>query len=384
MTREQLQEKSQKLLHDMRALNDLVLSEKRAMSTDEQTKYDAMDADFDKIRAEIKRLEKLEENERFMNEPINKIGFDSSDKKEDDEANKYKRAFFDYVKGSEFEKRDLSAGVNTDGGYTVPVVYHNQIIEKLQKTTLMRQLASVMQTTSTTKIPLGTTIPEFGWIDEKGTYPNADTKFDQITLDAFKFGGIVKITEELLQDSAINIENYVMRKISEGMGYHEENAFIGGNGVKKPTGIKNAPIGITTASSTAIAADEIIDMFYSLNQRYRTNAKWLISDDFEKAIRKLKDTTGQYIWQPGLSLDKPATILNKPVYNSEFMDALGEGLIPAIFGDLKYYQIADRGNMSIQRLNELYAGTGQVGFRVNKRIDGKLTLDSAVRTLKCA
>jgi HK97 family phage major capsid protein len=384
----ELNDKAGQLIHDMRGINDLAFAEKRVMSGEESARYDAMEGEFDGVQKEVKRLEKLIENDTFMRQTPNKMGFESDSVLNADEAREaYRAAFFGYVRGKAPDmnilKRDMSEGVAADGGYTVPVDFYAKVIEELNQTVVLRQLASVMSTSSTTLIPTEASIPTFNWIEEKGTYGETDAKFGQISIGAYKLGGIIKISESLLQDSAINIEAYIQRKIVQGLGYNEEQAFIGGDGAGKPTGLKSATVGLTLATATGVAADDIIDFFYSLDQRYRTNAKWLISDDFERAVRKLKDTSGQYLWQPAITAGAPTTILGKAVVNSPFVDALGSNNVPAIFGDYSYYQIADRGGMAVQRLNELYAGTGQVGFRVHTRIDGKLTLPTAVRVLKC-
>jgi HK97 family phage major capsid protein len=382
-----LHERAGKLINDMRVINDTAFGEKRAFTNEENAKYEAMEKDFDSVQREIKRIESLIQRDEFMKQTPPSAGLDLSAKNENEQVRAYKNAFFGYVRGASPDailKRDFNEGTAADGGYTVPTDFQARVIEELGKTTLMRQLASVMSTESLTLIPTEASIPTFAWIAEKGTYGETDAKFGQISISAFKLGGILKISNELLQDSGIDIESYILRKAVQGIGYNEEDAFINGNGTGKPTGVINATVGLTTASASAVAADEIIDFFYSLDTRYRVNAKWLISDGLEKAIRKLKDTTGQYLWQPSVQVGAPSTILGKQVFTSPFLSGLGASKIPAIFGDFSYYQIADRGNIAILRLNELYAATGQVGFRVDKRVDGKITLPVAIRTLKCA
>ena len=158
---------------------------------------------------------------------------------------------------------------------------------------------------------------------------------------------------------------------------------LSGDGQSKPTGfITNAETGVTAASSTAITADEVIDLYHSLRTPYRKNAVFMANDSTIKAIRKLKDGNGQYLWQPGLQAGQPDTILNRPIYTSAYMPELGSGNKIMLFGDLSYYWIADRQGRSFQRLNELFAKNGQVGFRVFQRVDGKLILPEAVKTLQ--
>lgn len=393
MKLQELKEKANKALADARALLDTCDKEKRAMSADEQAKYEAMNAEFDSLQDEIRTIEatmemkkSLSEKEAFMNEIVSKeLPKSTKDSGGKDDA--YKRAFFDYVRGDNSAirvlKRDLNESSGASGGYTVPTTLQNKILDKLRDEMFLRRLCSVTRTTSTELIPIGGSVPEFEWIDEKGTYGDVDMTFEQIEIGAHKLGGILKISEELLEDNSVNLESYLIDKMVEGLRASQESAFIKGDGVKKPKGLATYEVGLTLASANALTDIEIIDFFYSLNKNYRDGAVWVVSDGFEKALRKLKDAQGQYLWQPAISSGAVATLLGKPIYVSGYMDELGNGKVPAIFGNLRYYTIADRGAMSLQRLNELYAGTGQIGFRAKARVDGKLTINEAIKTLKC-
>lgn len=388
-----LKEVANKALSDARAVLDTASKEKRGLSEDEKAKYDDFNAEFDKTRTQIsqieetqKRSEDLAKKEAFMSEIISKeLPKNADNALRDDE---YKNAFFRYVRGDNSAiyklQRDLNEGSGANGGYTVPKTFQARVLEKLNDEMFLRRLCTVTKTTSTNTIPVGGTIPEFDWIEEKGVYNEKDLTFSQIEINAYKIGGIIKISEELLEDSAINIESYILNKMVEGLKLTQENAFIKGDGNKKPKGLTTNDVGLTTASSDAVSDVEIIDFFYSLNKNYRDGAVWLVSDEFEKALRKLKDKNGQYLWQPALTSGANATLLGKPIFVSGYMDGFGAGKIPAVFGNLRYYNIADRGAMSLQRLNELYAGNGQVGFRAKARVDGVLTIKEAIKCLKCA
>ena len=141
---------------------------------------------------------------------------------------------------------------------------------------------------------------------------------------------------------------------------------------------------MTAAAADKITMDEVIDLFYSLRAPYRRNAVFIMNDATVKALRKLKDGQGQYLWQPSITAGTPDTILNRPVYTSGFMPTLATGNKTILFGDLGYYWVADREGRSFKRLNELYAPTGQVGFLASQRVDGKLILPEAVKVLKQA
>jgi HK97 family phage major capsid protein len=145
--------------------------------------------------------------------------------------------------------------------------------------------------------------------------------------------------------------------------------------------VPGSSLGKTAAGAAAITADELIDLYHALSRPYRKNAVWMMADATAKMIRKLKDTTNQYLWQPGLQAGQPDTLFGRPVIVSDSMPAATTGLKSVVFGDLSYYTVADRQGVTVQRLNELYAATGQVGFRAYKRTDGKVTLSSAIKHL---
>ena len=204
-----------------------------------------------------------------------------------------------------------------------------------------------------------------------------------MNIDAHKLGTIIKVSEELLADSAFNLESYFALEFARRIGRKEEEAFINGNGSSKPTGIlQTAEVGITAAKADAITADNLIDLFYSLKGPYRRNAVWVVNDSTVKAIRKLKDSNGQYIWQPALKDGDHDTLLGRPILTTSAMPEIGADAKPVIFGDLSFYWVGDRQGVTFKRLNERYADVGQVGFLASRRVDGKLVLPEAVKVLQ--
>ncbi len=143
-----------------------------------------------------------------------------------------------------------------------------------------------------------------------------------------------------------------------------------------------AETGVTAASATAVTADELMDLYYSLKSPYRKKSVWVLNDSTIKAIRKLKDNNGQYLWQPSLTAGAPDMILGRPIKTSAYMPAMAAGAKTIAFGDFSYYWIADRQGRSFKRLNELFAATGQVGFLASQRVDGKMILAEAVKVLE--
>ena len=196
----------------------------------------------------------------------------------------------------------------------------------------------------------------------------------------------IKVTEELLYDNAFNLENYILTQFGKALSNAEEDAFINGTGIGQPLGILaetgGAQVGVTSASSTKVTADEIINLVYSLKRPYRKNAVFLANDVCVAELRKLKDNNGQYLWQPSLQAGEPDRVLGYKVYTSPYFPEPAAGKPCLAFGDFSYYNIGDRGTRSFAELKELFAGNGMVGFVAKERVDGKLVLPEAVKLLK--
>ena len=257
----------------------------------------------------------------------------------------------------------------------------------MEEENIFRGLANVITTSSgDRKIPVVASKGTASWVDEEGEIPESDDAFNQVTIGAYKLATLIKVSEELLNDSVFNLQSYIAKEFGRRIGAKEEEAFFTGNGAGKPTGIFNtlngAQLGVTAASATAITADEIMDLFYSLKSPYRKKAIFVMNDATVKAIRKLKDGNGQYLWQPSITAGTPDTILNRPVKTSAYVPTIEAAAKTIAFGDFGYYWVADRQGRSFKRLNELYAVTGQVGFMATQRVDGKLILAESIKVLQ--
>jgi HK97 family phage major capsid protein len=366
------------------------------LSAEDDQTYARMEADIERLTAEIARSERAQcldaDMARATSAPLISMPGLTGDEDEPAKTGRasasYKRAFWDAMRlnASPLEVRNaLSEGVDTEGGYLVPDEFERTLVQSLADQNVMRSLAKVIQTTSgDRKIPVVSTHGTAGWLDEGKPYTESDEVFSQVTLSAFKLGTFLKISEELLNDAAFDVESYLAGEFARRIGAAEEEAFLVGTGTGQPTGIFTAgggQPGVTTGKPTDISADELIDLHYSLRAPYRKNAVWLMNDATVKTVRKLKDTQGQYLWQPALTAGAPDMILGKPVHTSAFVPEIKASAKTVAFGDLGYYWIADRQGRSFKRLNELFATSGQVGFLASQRLDGKLVLPEAVKVL---
>nr|DAH06878.1 MAG TPA: major capsid protein [Caudoviricetes sp.] len=377
-----LWEKTKNFLDDAKRADDV-------LSAEDVNTYEKMEGEIVALGREIDIIERRAEMDKQLNAPVDTPVFNNPDKGVSDKtgraSDEYKKAFWKAMQNKySYSVHDaLQIGTDSEGGYLVPDEFESTLVDKLADENMIRGLATIITSANgDKKIPVVASHGAAAWTDEEGEYTEDDDSFGSVILGAHKLTSIIKVSEELLNDSAFNLEMYIAQEFARRMAAAEEAAFINGDGTGKPTGcIVNGEAGVTAASSAAITSDEIIDLYHSLRAPYRKNAVFIVNDSTVKAIRKLKDSTGQYLWQPGLQAGQPDTILNRPIHTSAYMPEIASGNKIMAFGDLSYYWISDRQGRSFQRLNELFAKNGQVGFRVFQRVDGKLILREAVKTM---
>ena len=385
MTILELREKRAKAWEAAKAFLDSHRNEKGVLSAEDDASYSRMEQEITDLGKEISRLERQEAFEKELSQPVNmpltgrpaagSLGKEKTGRASDE----YRTNFWDMMRSKTPMPQVVNAlqiGTDSEGGYLVPDEYERTLVEALEEENVFRQLAKVIRTSSgDRKIPVVATKGTASWIDEEGAYLESDDSFGQVSIGAYKVGTMIKVSEELLNDSVFDLEAYISREFARRIGAKEEEAFFTGDGSGKPLGVLaatgGAETGVTAASATAITADELIDLFYSLKAPYRRTAVWVLNDSTIKAIRKLKDNQGQYLWQPSLTAGAPDLLLGKPVRTSAYMPAIAADAKTVAFGDFSYYWIADRQGRSFKRLNELYAATGQVGFLASQRVDGK-------------
>lgn len=394
MTILELREKRAKAWEAAKAFLDSHRTDKGVLSAEDDAAYSRMEQEITDLGKEISRMERLEALDAQMKEPVNqpltgKPMGGRTIERTGRASEEYKTNFWNAMRSKvplPSVVNALEEGTDSEGGYLVPDEYERTLVEALEEENVFRQLAKVIRTSSgDRKIPVVATKGTASWIDEEGAYTESDDSFGQVSIGAYKVGTMIKVSEELLNDSVFDLESYIAKEFARRIGAKEEEAFFTGDGSGKPLGvlaaIGGAETGVTAASSTAITADELMDLFYSLKSPYRKKAVWVLNDSTIKAVRKLKDSTGQYLWQPSLVAGTPDTLLGRPVKTSAYMPVIAAGAKTIAFGDFSYYWIADRQGRSFKRLNELYAANGQVGFLGSQRVDGKLVLSEAVKVL---
>ena len=394
MTKQELVTKRANLWNAMNSFLDSHRNESGVLSEEDDAAYAKMEKEFDALSKEINRFDRREAFENELNKPVNtpivtKPSVDDEEDKPGRGSKNYKKSFWNAMRSKTIRPEVADAlhiGSDTEGGYLVPDEFEKNLIESLEEENIFRKLAHVITTSSgDRKIPVVATKGTASWVDEEGLIPESDDSFGQVSIGAYKLGTLIKVSNELLNDSVFNLEAYISKEFGRRCGAKEEDAFFNGDGTGKPTGILHetlgAEVGVTAASATEIKADEIIDLFYSLKAPYRKRAVWILNDTTVKAVRKLKDANGNYLWQPALTAGSPDTLLGRPVYTSAYVPNIEAGKRTVIFGDIGYYWIADRQGRTFKKLSELYATTDQTGFVATQRVDGKLILREAVKVL---
>ncbi len=365
------------------------------ISAEDNEAYERMETDVVNLGKEIERLERVETMDRELSHPTtqpltgkpeaSRIG----EEKSGTASAAYAQAFWQHMRNrTSYEVRNaLQVGSDSEGGFSVPDEFEHTLLQGLEEEDIMRSLAHIIRTSSgDRKIPIVASKGAAQWSEEEAAFTESDDSFGQITIGAHKVTSLIKISEELLNDSAFDMAAYIAHEFGRRVGAAEEGAFIAGDGNHKPTGLLHntlgAELGVTAAGAAAITADELIDLVYSLKAGYRRRAVFIMNDATVKMIRKLKDNNGTFLWTPGLLAGQPDTLLNQKILTSSYMPLPTSGNKAILYGDMSNYWIADREGRNFQRLNELYAANGQIGFRITQRVDGRLVLQESVKCLK--
>lgn len=391
MTILELREKRNKAWEAAKAFVETKRDKDGLLSAEDAASYAEMEQKIKDYGSEIERMEQMAAMDAQLSKPtsvpLTGKPLNGDKPKSGRASDEYKAAILNALRTNFRQVSDvLSEGVDANGGYLVPEEYDSRLIDTLTEENIMRKLGHTITTSGEHKINIAATKPAAAWIDEGGALSFGDATFAQINLDAHKLHVAVKVTEELLYDNAFGLESYIIEQFGKALSNAEEDAFLNGDGVGKPLGLLSdnggGEVAITTASATAITADEIINLVYSLKRPYRKNAKFIMNDQTIAALRKLKDNNGAYLWQPSLQAGEVDRLFGYEVYTSPYVPIIAAGKPVIAFGDFSYYNIGDRGTRSFAELKELYAGNGMVGFVAKERVDGKLILPEAVQILK--
>ncbi|MBU4529716.1 MAG: phage major capsid protein [Hoeflea sp.] len=286
------------------------------------------------------------------------------------------------------EVKSLVVADDTRGGYLAPAELSTEILKGIVEFSPVRQAARVGSTSRGSVIlPKRTGTPTANWVGETETRTETESAYGQVEIPVHEMAAYVDVSVQLLEDAAVNVESEVASDLAEEFGRLEGVALVSGNGVKKPTGIM-AAAGVTDVASghaTLITADSLITLMYDLPAYYRNKGVWMANGTTIAAIRKLKDTTNNYLWQPSYQAGQPETLLGRPIVEAVDMDDIGAGEFPILFGDVnRAYRVYDRVAMSMLRDPYTQATTGKVRFHARRRVGADLVMAEALRKLRVA
>lgn len=332
-------------------------------------------------KALTERLDKLEAK---ANRPAGK----AKDEKEEDVETKALNQFL-RTGNVDAELKTLVVGTPASGGYTVAPEYSTQIITKLEELSPMRRLASTMAIgTSNILIPTLATDAAGGWVTETGPRPESEPTFDQLQIDVHEHAVIIPVSQQLLEDSFIDLSSFLANRIALKFAQAESTAFVTGDGNGKPTGLFDASYtygSIEAALDGSDLIEKLIEVYYDLPTAYAQRGTWGMNRKTMGMIRAAADTTTKgTLWSDGLADGTPARFLGAPVAEFPDMPDFAASTAPVVFGDFSNYQIVDRIGLQIMRDDYTGADNGIVKFRARRRVGAGLLLEEAFRTLTVA
>ncbi|MFN0192667.1 MAG: phage major capsid protein [Aestuariivirga sp.] len=321
------------------------------------------------------------------------------------EPSEHRRAFDAYVRKGEthglyaIEAKSMSISSNPDGGYLVPSETENEIGRLLSNASPIRAIADVRQVSSTIyKKPYAITGAVTGWVGETAARPEtASATLAELSFPAMELYAMPAATQALLDDSVVNLDQWIAQEVQTVFAEQESQAFVTGNGTNRPRGFTDYPkiadaswtwgnmgyiaTGVAGGFAATNPSDKLIDLIYALKAGHRQNAHWVMNRKTQAAIRKFKDAQGLYIWQPPASADGKASLMGFPIAESEYMPDIATDSYALAFGNFKSgYLIVDR--VGVRTLRDPFTQKPYVTFYTTKRVGGGVQNFEAIKLMK--
>ena len=320
-------------------------------------------------------------------------------------SREHKSAFESYVRGGEtgalraLETKALSVASNADGGYLVPVELEREIGQRLATISPIRSIASVREISGNVyKKPFMLTGPATGWVGETDARTQtASPTLDALSFPAMELYAMPAATATLLDDSAVNIDEWIASEVELTFAVQEGAAFVSGDGVNKPKGFVSYTAvantswtwgnlgyiasGAAGAFASSDPSDKLVDLIYALKAGYRQNAAFVMNRRTQAAIRKFKDSGGAYLWQPPEQAGGRASLMTFPLVEAEDMPDVAANSLAIAFGDFRRgYLIVDRTGVRV--LRDPYSAKPYVLFYTTKRVGGGVQDFDAIKVMK--
>jgi HK97 family phage major capsid protein len=385
----------------LKALLDTAEGQNRDLSAEEITEYDKRNADLDRLDARVRDLRESEQRAAEAEQALAELRSRPVEPGREPEPphGREIRSFLQGRSGAVFEVRAdrpmgteefraLSKVTAGSGGNTVRVGFYDRLLAHLIEVSgILRAGPTILNTSTGERIPVPKTTAHSTAVRtaEAAQIPSSDPVFGQVPLDAYKYALLLQVSTELVNDTSVDMEGYIAKQAGQAVG----NAFgaeaIGGTGVDQPNGLVTAAaLGVKGASGVGgtFTCDNLIDLFFSVISPYRNSSScgWLLKDSSLAVARKLKDSTGQYLWQPSLQVGVPDTILAKPVHSDPYVPAVGPGTRSVLFGDISQYFVRQVSTIQFRQSEHFAFDSDMQTYRVTYRADGDLVdLTGAVK-----
>jgi HK97 family phage major capsid protein len=408
-----LREQRKRVHNDMVALAETAGKENRDLTAEEDEQYERMVKDFEELENRVRRGSQLNSMKKEI-EAEKTVSWMPVDQEAPNNLTEYRanlgyskiqdepearQAFYHWMTAKHGEDleieetRVLNKTTTTAGGFLVPTDMYNDVLRALRFQGSVASLAKVITTASGDNLlyPVNSAHGVATWTAESAGYTLSDETFAQVTLSAFKAATIIKVTEELMTDSAFPLDSFLAQEFGERISVLQETGYVVGTGTGQPQGMivaGGATSNVTTVNAAvgnagAYTYSALVTAVFSLPQQYRANAKFLVADATARDLYLMVDGQQRPLWNVNMSDNGPDTFLGYPIYTHPDVPAPAVSVISLLFGDFnRTYAIRQVDGFSMQRLGELYAENGQVGFRGFHRVDGRVMLAASMIALK--
>lgn len=373
---------------EAKSILDKATAEKRDLSAEENQTYERISKELDERAQTIAKLREDEARELRLDAATRDIASQARPQESTapvaDDASFIRSLVMGEKRSHNFERRDITKG---SAGSPVPTSFYNQVIAQARLVAPVLQVATVLNTAGGENLQIPS---QFSWstaaLPGEGTaISESDPQFQNfITLGAYKYSFLTQLTTELIEDSGVDILGFLAEQTGNALGYAVGSALTVGSGTNQPKGIVTASaVGGTAGTATAFTADNLIDLLYSLDGAARNlpGVGWMMNGKSIGAVRKLKDTAGNYVFQPALSMESPDMLLGKPIYENPSMVDVATGTKSVIVGHLPSYYVRTVGGIKLERSDDYAFNAGLVTFRATYRVDGNLPQTSHIKHL---
>ena len=371
--------------HEAKHLLDTAGAEKRDLTAEEQEKYDRISADLDTRGAIIEQLKADEERAARLDAAAAELRTDEAPAGDDTDAETIRAMARGEVRSYNFEKRDVTT---SSTGAPVPTSFYDQVILKARLVGPMLDVPTQLNTTSgeTIQVPSLSAYSSSATVTAQGAnFSESDPTFNSfVNLGAFKYGFLIQVSREMIEDSGVDLLGFLADQVGNGLGYNVQNALTVGTGTVQPQGIVTAAgSGITggTGVSGAFTADNLIDLYYALDgaARLLPGVGWMMNGASIGAVRKLKDTAGNYIFSPAADGNQRDLLLGREVYENPHVASAATSAKSVIAGHMPSFFVRSVGGIRLDRSDDFAFNADLVTFRASMRVDGALPQSTHIK-----